>query len=203
VKSFKSKQLNPALQYKLMSGAIIPRPIAWVTTQSASGVVNAAPFSFFNVVATGIPLVSIAIMRGADSKDTARNILETHEAVIHLVNPDNVEQMNQTAATLPSNISELDSFDIEMVASETVKTPSIQNTAIRFETTLFKHIPIETQGIILTDLMILEIKNFVFDDRVIDLEKAYIKPDELQPIARLAGNDYTGLGEIFTIERPM
>jgi flavin reductase (DIM6/NTAB) family NADH-FMN oxidoreductase RutF len=202
VKSFKSQNLDPQLQYKLMSGSILPRPIAWVTTQNEDGVVNAAPFSFFNVVASGIPLVSLAIMRGWDSKDTAKNILATGEAVIHLVNADNVEMMNQTAASLPHDLSEIDLFNIETVPSETVSVPSIKNATIRFETKLFKHVSIETEGVILTDLVILEITNFVFDERVINLENAHINVDELRPIARLAGNDYATLGKSFTIQRP-
>ncbi|WP_252899125.1 flavin reductase family protein [Lactococcus fujiensis] len=82
MKSFNVEELDERQIYKLMSGSIIPRPIAWVTTQNRSGLVNVAPFSFFNVVSSQPPLVSIAFTA---KKDTFNNIMATKEAVIHLI----------------------------------------------------------------------------------------------------------------------
>lgn len=192
-------RINPYLAYKLLSGSVIPRPIAWVTTQAADGTVNAAPFSFFNVVSSQPPLVSISML---GQKDSVANLLATGEAVIHFVNPDNVEAMNMTAASLPSQMSETETFGIDTEPSQTVSVPSIKNTPIRFEAKLFKHLPIEADGYIVSNLMILEITNFAFSDAVFDENKFYVKPDAFQPIARLAGNTYAELGDLFDIERP-
>ncbi|GFH40721.1 flavin reductase family protein [Lactococcus insecticola] len=202
MKSFTTAELNrvnPYLAYKLLSGSVIPRPIAWVTTQSADGTVNAAPFSFFNVVSSNPPLVSISMM---GQKDSVANILDNGEAVIHFVNPDNVEQMNMTAASLPSQMSETQTFDIATEPSKTVKVPSITNAPIKFEAKLFKHVPVESNGYIVSNLMILEVTNFAFADNVFDETKFYVKPEELKPIARLAGNTYAELGDLFDIQRP-
>ena len=95
--------------YKLLIGSIIPRPIAFVTSISQDGVLNGAPFSYFNIVSSNPPLVSVSIQRsGGKQKDTARNILETKEFVIHVVDELNVDQINQTAASLPPDQSEIE-----------------------------------------------------------------------------------------------
>lgn len=155
MKNFTTDELNrhnPYLAYKLLSGSVIPRPIAWVTTQSFDSVVNAAPFSFFNVVSSQPPLVSISML---GQKDSVNNLLATKEAVIHFISPDNVEAMNQTAASLPSQMSEVRTFDIPTEPSRTVSVPSIINAPIRFEAKLFKHIPIKSNGYVVSNLMLL------------------------------------------------
>ena len=84
--------------YKLLIGSIIPRPIAFVTSLGKSGTLNGAPFSYFNIVSSNPPMISLAIQRnGGKQKDTARNILETKEFVVHIVDQDNVEKVNEEA----------------------------------------------------------------------------------------------------------
>lgn len=202
MKKFKPEHLSSNLQYKLLSGTIVPRPIAWITTQNTSGIVNAAPFSFFNAVSVGKPLLSVAILNGGKRKDTANNLIATKEAVVHLVNPDNINDMNLTAANIESTESELSIFDIETVSSDLLSVPSIKNSAVRFETVLYQHIPIIENKLVLTDLFLLEVKNFIIDEKIIDLNQFYIFNEQLQPIARLAGNQYAELGNIFNINRP-
>ncbi|WP_370222397.1 flavin reductase family protein [Cytobacillus sp.] len=88
--------------YKFLIGSIIPRPIAFVTTISNEGVLNGAPFSYFNIVTSNPPMISLAIQRNAGTqKDTARNIISTKEFVVHIVDEENVETINKTAAALP------------------------------------------------------------------------------------------------------
>ncbi|KAA7537777.1 flavin reductase family protein, partial [Salmonella enterica subsp. enterica serovar Anatum] len=159
---------------------VIPRPIAWLTTQNSTGLVNAAPFSFFNVVSKDPVIVSIAM---TEMKDSVRNLLETKEGVIHLVNMDNVEAMNQTSAPLTATESEIEKFDIKITASEEVKVPAIENAKARLEVVLHQHIPVGKTS----QLMLLEVKNILMDDSVIDEERLYIKAKELDPIARLSG----------------
>ncbi|WP_341783915.1 flavin reductase family protein [Lactococcus formosensis subsp. formosensis] len=195
MKAFKPEDMSSIDAYKLISGLVIPRPIAWLTTQNSTGLVNAAPFSFFNVVSKDPVIVSIAM---TEMKDSVRNLLETKEGVIHLVNMDNVEAMNQTSAPLTARESEIEKFGIKITASEEVKVPAIENAKARLEVVLHQHIPVGKTS----QLMLLEVKNILMNDSVIDEEKFYIKAKELDPVARLSGRAYTRLGNTFEITRP-
>lgn len=162
---FTADELTKKQQYKFISGSVIPRPIAWVTSLSKNGkIVNAAPFSFFSGVSNELPLVSVAILRNAGKqKDTARNILDRKEAVIHIVDQDLVEEMNRTAAPLAPHESELDRTQLTLIDSQTVSVPTIQEAKVRFEGKLYQHIPIKDEaGNIITDLFIFRITDFFF-----------------------------------------
>ncbi|MGN9863587.1 flavin reductase family protein [Bacillus swezeyi] len=192
--------------YKLMSGAVVPRPIAFVTTASTvNGVVNAAPFSFFNVISADPPLLSISVGRtqGGEMKDTARNAAESKEFVVHIVDENIAEDMNQTAAVLPAHQSELDLTGLTTIESNQVSVPGIQEARIRFECKLERHLTFQNdQAKTVNDLLIGRIVCFHLADEVYDAEKGYIRTDTLRPIARLAGNDYAKWGETFTLIRP-
>ena len=103
--------LETAKRYKLLAGLVIPRPIALISTQSAAGVVNAAPFSFFNVMADDPPIVIVSIENRVDGrmKDSGRNILESGEFVVNLVDEAIAERMHGCAADFPPEVSEITS----------------------------------------------------------------------------------------------
>ena len=194
---YKAEQLDKKQQYKLVSGSVIPRPIAWVTSLSKDGsVVNAAPFSFFSAASNELPLLTVAILRkDGVIKDTARNILDRKEAVVHIVDQSVVEEMNRTSAPLPPDQSEIDQTQLTLIDSLSVKVPSIAEAKIRFEGILHQYIPVKNEkDEVVTD--------FFFDEAVFDQEKEYILTDKLNPVARLAGNQYATLDEEFTIVRP-
>ncbi|GAB2025159.1 flavin reductase family protein [Lactovum odontotermitis] len=195
MKSYKADNLTEKEVYKLLSGAIIPRPIAWLTTQNADGLVNAAPFSFFTVVSSEPPIVAISMTA---MKDSVRNLLETGEGVIQLVSSNNIEQMNQTASTLPADESEVLKFGIPTVNSEVVSVPAVKDSLVRFEVKLYQHLPVGKHS----HLMLLEIVNFAFADDLLDAENFHVNAEKLDPVARLAGNNYAQLGRIFEIKRP-
>lgn len=202
---FPSEQLSKKQQYKFLSGSIIPRPIAWVTTiNTQTNVINAAPFSFFNAAASDIPLITLAILRKEGKmKDTARNILQNEELVIHLIDNRIVEKMNLTAASLPPDQSELVLNQIETTPSHSVAVPAIKEARLRMEARLYQHIPLRNhEGAVITDLIVAEVTDFYFDETLFDSEKEYVLPENFQPIARLAGSSYAELGEIFDLERP-
>src|SRR5690349_12350677 len=105
--------------YKILIGSIVPRPIALVTTLSPEGVLNAAPFSYFNIVSSNPPIVSIAIQRRlGEPKDTARNAMSEGAFVVHITDASYLEQMNQTAANLPPEASEVELAGLTPVESE-------------------------------------------------------------------------------------
>ncbi len=106
---FDLEGLDPGFAYKLLAATVVPRPIAWITTQDAQGRVNAAPYSFFNVMGSAPPIVAIGLLADPKRgfKDTARNIMETGEFVVNLVPERLVEAMNVTAVDAPTGTDEL------------------------------------------------------------------------------------------------
>lgn len=199
-----ASELSPHDQYKLLSGSIIPRPIAWITTQNTAGLINLAPFSFTTGISNQLPLLSVAILRERQApKDTAANLLARHEAVVHMVSTDLTKAMNQTAARLAPDQSELTLIDLPLIPSTEIQVPGLQAARIRFETILYQYVPIrDAAGIIMTDLFILEIRQFHFAETVLDLPTLHVNTTALAPIARLAGPNYAELGRTFTLRRP-
>lgn len=202
--AFYASELSKQQMYKFLIGSVVPRPIALITSQSEEGLLNIAPFSFFNIVASEPALLSVAVNRKeGEMKDTARNILTTREAVVHVVTEDNVANANQTAAMLPPDESELARTTFTTTDSEMVSVPSLNESSIRFEVKLYRHIEIKNdRNENTSDLLLLEIQKMVIDEAIYHLEKGYIDVENVKPVSRLAGNDYARLGETFTIERP-
>lgn len=196
-----SDQLTQRENYKLLIGSIIPRPVALVTTESSTGVLNIAPFSFFNIVSSDPAIVSIAIQRkNGEEKDTARNFREKGQGVIHILDEENVHEANQTAATLEPHESELSVADFEVVPSESIQTPALKEAKIRLEVTVHDRIEIKKAQQVTADLFLLKVEKYVIAESV--YEEGKIDPEKLAPISRLAGHDYSKLGEIFTLIRP-
>ncbi|MFI3379473.1 flavin reductase family protein [Mammaliicoccus sciuri] len=201
MKEIRPEVLSQKENYKLLIGSIIPRPIALVTTESDDNVLNIAPFSFFNVVSSDPPILSIAVQRvNGEMKDTARNIIQNKEAVVHIVDTDNVRDANQTAAMLSHEESELERTNFETVDSVEVSVKGLKQSKVRFEAVLYDDIVIEKDGQPISDLLLLEVKYYHFDERIYD--DGYINKEELNAVSRLAGNDYAEIGHTFTIERP-
>jgi flavin reductase (DIM6/NTAB) family NADH-FMN oxidoreductase RutF len=187
--------------YKLLIGSIIPRPIAFVTTQSHDGILNGAPFSYFNIVSSNPPLISLSIQRSAgNQKDTARNIIETKEFVIHIVDEQNVEKVNQTAASLPPEQSELELAQLTPVQSVKISVPGVKEAKIRMECTLAHLLELGEGDSPGCDFIIGEVIQFHIDSDI--YENGRIDPKGLAAVSRLAGTDYAKIGEIFSIERP-
>ncbi|WP_262374688.1 flavin reductase family protein, partial [Staphylococcus aureus] len=163
--------------------------------------VNAAPFSFFNIVNNHPPMIAIAVQRaGGKRKDTALNIERVGDFVVHITDEDNVQDINETAAPLVYGDSELSRTDLSLITSTAIKTPGIQEAKIRFECKLSQIILLgdELDG---ADLIIGEIVTYHIDDSIYEGDFK-INPHTLQAVSRLAGNDYAKLGGLFTIDRP-
>lgn len=202
---FSADKLAPKQNYKFLTAAVAPRPIAWITTKSSENdVVNLAPFSFFTVVSSDLPYVLIATTRkNGQKKDTARNLSQTKEGVIHVVDENILHQMNETAASLRPDESELSLIDMPTVKSRSVATPGLIDPLIRLEVKLQHEMPLkDDQGVIISDLFILKVLDYYFAESVFDLDKEYILNEKLRPVARLAGNNYALFGDILTMVRP-
>ncbi|KRE53608.1 flavin reductase family protein [Paenibacillus sp. Soil522] len=201
--------IDPASQsvqdnYKLLIGSIVPRPIAFVTTQSSEGVLNAAPFSFFNIVTANPPMVAVSVQRkpGGIQKDTARNAAAAGEFVVHISDESYIEAINVTAANLPPEESEVELAGLTAVASDIVSVPGIAEARIRMECVLEQALPLGgSEASPACDLLIGRVVRYHVDDAL--YENGRINAEALKPVSRLAGSDYAKLGEQFSIERPI
>ncbi|MCU9532948.1 flavin reductase family protein [Streptococcus sp. CSL10205-OR2] len=200
--SIAKEALSDKEQYKILIGSVIPRPIAFVSTVSKNGVVNLAPFSFYNIVSHRPAILSVSIQQvNGQMKDTARNILEQKEAVIHSVSLDNLSMVNQAAIQLPYEESELEATGMTLAPSIAIKTPGVNEAKTRFETILYDHIEIKNEANeIISDLMLLKVLHYHLDEAV--YQNTYVIPENLQPMSRLAGITYAQLGKFTELKRP-
>jgi flavin reductase (DIM6/NTAB) family NADH-FMN oxidoreductase RutF len=187
--------------YKFLIGSIIPRPIAFVTTMADEEIINGAPFSYFNIVSSNPPMISLSIQRSKGiQKDTARNIIHTKEFVVHIVDEANVERINKTAASLPPNESEIELANLTLVDSVKISVPGVVESKIRMECTLEHSLELGGQDSPGCDLIIGKVVQFHIEDDI--YEKGRIDPVGLGAVSRLAGTNYAKIGEIFSMERP-
>ncbi|MDC3418025.1 flavin reductase family protein [Aquibacillus salsiterrae] len=187
--------------YKFLIGSIIPRPIAFVTSLAEDATLNGAPFSYFNIVSSNPPMLSLSIQRSAgDQKDTARNIRKSKEFVVHIVDEQNVEKINTTAANLPPSQSEVELARLTQVESVKVSVPGVKEAKVRMECVLEHALELGDEDIPGCDFLIGRVVQFHIDNDI--YENGKIDPRGLGAISRLAGHDYAKIGEIFTKERP-
>lgn len=199
--------LDPSTQterenYKLLTSSIIPRPVAFVTSLSKEGVLNAAPFSYFNIVAANPPLISISVQRKSDGmqKDTARNIQDLEAFVVHITDENNVEAINRTAINLTPDESEIEFAGLTTVSSEKIKVPGIHEAAVRMECVLERIITLGgSEAAPACDLIIGKVVLFHIAEEV--HVNGYLKSESLKPVSRLGGKNYSKLGEIFVLDR--
>jgi flavin reductase (DIM6/NTAB) family NADH-FMN oxidoreductase RutF len=193
--------LSERENYKFLIGSIIPRRIAFVTTASKDGVLNGAPFSYFNIVSSNPPMISLSIQRsGGKQKDTARNILESGEFVVHIVDEQNVGKINQTAASLAPDESEVELAQLTPVKSVKVSVPGVKEAKVRMECVLEHALELGGGDVPGCDFIIGKVVQFHIEDSI--YHNGRINPEGLAAVSRLAGNNYAKVGEIFEIERP-
>jgi flavin reductase (DIM6/NTAB) family NADH-FMN oxidoreductase RutF len=187
--------LNRAERYKLLTGAVIPRPIAFVTTLGPNGIVNAAPFSQFVILAVDPGLLGVSIgPRPATTKDTLVNINSTGEFVINMV-PEGWEQVTQDASTdHPADVSEVDLLGLDTLASTLVKPPRLAGSPIQFECKLDQilHFGDAPNSLVVGKVVAMHIRSGLAKDCKID-PKAY------SPIARIGGRNYVRLGDVVEV----
>ncbi len=183
--------------YRTLTGAVVPRPIGWISTTSGTGGDNLAPYSFFNVVSVDPPVVMFApVDNGPDSlKDSARNAIETGEFVHNVVTADFAEAMNESSATLPPEESEFDHVGLERAPSEKVSAPRVAHADIAFECELYDAIDIGISTLILGEVVMVHVDDDVTTDGKVDVEK-------VNAVGRLAGNWYAETRDRFRLERP-
>ncbi len=200
--SFDPQKTETKTIAKLLNGAIIPRPIAFVISMSSEGVINASPFSYFNAISSNPPMLMISVNRkNGLMKDTARNILTTRQFIVHIVDPSIISEVNQTSASLPYGDSELDNSTLTLRQSEIVAVPSVKEAKVTFEVLLEDHQVYGNEKGTGTDVFIGRVVNIVIDDQLIN-ENNHVDFEKLNPVGRLSGTHYAVLGEHFSLERP-
>ena len=190
--------------YHLMTQTIVPRPIAWVLTDSGKQNYNLAPFSYFTAVSSAPPLMMFSVGKkpNGDVKDTVKNITATKQCVIHIASENDANLVTQTAATLDHGESEVSINDIALEEFCGFDLPRIKNCKIAFGCELFE---IQQMGEAPQTLVFVRVKQLYLNDEVVELdEKGRIKvhADKVSPLARLGGGEYSGISEPFGIVRP-
>lgn len=199
---FDFAKLDAGERYKVLTGTIVPRPIAWVTTVSASGVRNAAPFSFFNAMGKEPPLVAVGIQGNDDGsrKDTARNIAETGELVVNLVPESLAEAMSLTSIAAPEDVDELMLAGLATAASVAVRPPRIAASPVAFECRL--HTPLafpSGQFVVIAEVLHAHIA----DDILLDAERRHIDTATMHLVGRMQGRTaYVRTSDTFDVPRP-
>ncbi len=197
-----AEMVDPA-PYHLLTSIVAPRPIAWVSTISADGVPNLAPFSFFNAVAGFPPTIMFSVSyrrREPREKDTLRNVRQVGEFVCHIVDEALAEAMACTAMDWPADVDEMAMAGLTAVSSTTVRPPRVAEAPVAMECQVTQIIPIEGA----TNVMVLgQVLRFHLRQELYRPELGLIDTVAMKPITRLGGPvEYTKIGELFYLPVP-
>lgn len=192
--------LPPKDRYRLLIGAVVPRPIALVTTLDDRGVPNAAPFSFFNVFSHDPVIVALGIERreGGAPKDTVRNVRQRREFVVNLVNEAIAEAMNVCAVDFPEGVSELDAAGLTPAPSTAIATPRIAESPVNLECRLMEELRFGGEG--KRSIVLGEVIRFHIHDEFLT-PRGHVDIPAMRPVGRLAGNGYVRLTDRFELKR--
>jgi len=198
---FNPDDLERSAVYKLLTGSIIPRPIGWISSISEDKINNLAPFSYFNMLGDDPPHVMFSTRRDNDkNKDTLNNVLATKQFVVNMVTEDVVEQMNTTSQSIPADESEFDLANLTPIPSVKVKPMRVKESKIHFECELVHHYFLEGHQQGGACVVIGRIVMMHFDDSIL-LDDYKINLETYKPVSRLAGSNYSKIGEMFSIKR--
>ncbi len=194
-------ELNNQEKYRLLTGGITPRPIAWISTRSSDNVDNLAPYSFFTGASCNPPVLLYTQVAPSNEldKDTLKNLVETGECVVNIVNADLLEKMNMTSTSLGIDESEFDFAGVESCASEKVTPRSVKASPIRYECTLREVISVSDLPsggkIILLDVKCIYVRDDLYNDDVINQQL-------IDSVGKMGGDVYSLTSENLELKRP-
>lgn len=198
---FDTASITAQTNYKLLTGSVTPRPIAWVSTLSADGVANLAPYSFFTVASVNPPVLCVVQVTPRDraQKDTLRNLAAGGDCVVNIVSHKLAEQMNASCGDYPPEVSEFDKAGLAKSVSNKVNAPGVQDAIVRFECTVreLKTIADNPMG---GSMMLLDVQGVEVADLALDGDK--VRPDLLDAIGKTGGDGYTTTRDRFEMARP-
>jgi len=192
---FDFAQMNQLERYKFLTGSVIPRPIAFVTTLNEDGTVNAAPFSEFVIVATSPGILGFSSGTGiSGTKDTVVNIRRTGEFVINTVPEHLAIPVQECAEELPRNVSEIDKVNLKLLPSEKISVPRVAESRIQFECTVNTILEFGTKpnSFVIGNIQLVHAQAGLVRDSKID-------PREYKPLGRIGGRRYVKLGEFIDV----
>ncbi len=193
----KLSELPPLERYKLLIGLVIPRPIAWISTYSANGVANCAPFSFFNVFSEDPPLCVIGINPRSDGqiKHSLKNIRRTKEFVVNLVDEDTANAMHLSSKEFPEEVSEFQQTGLTAVPAATVRHPRIAQAAACLECKVERLIVVSgTRELVIGEIQLVHAR-----DGIIDPQTKRISEKRYRPIGRLFADRYCTTRQRFNL----
>jgi flavin reductase (DIM6/NTAB) family NADH-FMN oxidoreductase RutF len=197
-----TKDLDVLASYKLLIGTVVPRPIAFVTTVSSNGAINAAPYSSWNLVASKPTSIVFSVARkpNGEKKDTLCNIERTKEFVVNTVGDWMVEAMNLCSEELPYGESELEKVGLTTIPSQHISVPRIKESPVHLECRLHTSVEVGQGAAGSATLVVGEVVAFhVHKSAYVD---GKIAVEELKPVSRLGGLRYALVGDIFQLSRP-
>jgi flavin reductase (DIM6/NTAB) family NADH-FMN oxidoreductase RutF len=182
--------------HQFLISVVVPRPIAFVSTAGSAGHFNVAPFSYFNLISTRPPLLGIAIgLRAGAPKDTLRNIRESGDFVINVVDESLAARMVQTSGEWPAEVDEFELSGLTALASELVRAPRVQESPIQLECRLHREVDFGEATLVVGELVRAHARDELITDGTVD-------PIQLRPLARLGGDAYATLGRVLHLARP-
>ncbi|WP_020594310.1 flavin reductase family protein [Kiloniella laminariae] len=196
--------LEQGLPHNPFKGCVLPRPIAWISTQSAAGVCNLAPFSYFNAFSDEPPIIGVGFSpdgREEGIKDSLRNILETEEFVFNLVSWEQRNAMNESSKPAPFSVDEFEAAGLEKLSSTMVTPPRVKGAPVHFECRLFKSLELPANAAGQHSTMVLgEVVGIHIDESC--LTNGLVDATKMRPLARLGYQDYAVINEVFQLVRP-
>lgn len=192
--SIAAEGLSEREVYKLLTGVVVPRPIAWITTRNVDGTVNLAPFSAFVILANDPPLIGVSIgRRGAELKDTTRNIRRTGQFVVNSVHASQSALVHRSSEELPAHVSEVDELGLDTIEGTSIDVPRLAGASTSMECEFVQAIEF---GRAKTELLVGEVRHFHIGAGL--LVDGKIDTARLEPLGRVAGPSYAPLGDVVT-----
>ena len=197
-------QLSASQVYFTMTQTLIPRPIAWVLSDNGNDSLNLAPFSYFNAVCSDPPLIMLSVGFKPDGthKDTAINIEQRKDFIVHIADARQVDSLNHSSITLAHGESELDQLDLKLTTITDSRLPRITNCPVAY---ICKRYDIQQIGNTNQTIIYGEVTSIYIDDNACTRDRAgrlKIDAKNIGPLLRLGAGEYASLGEIFTRKRP-
>lgn len=180
----------PEGAYRLTTSTVVPRPIGWISTRTAEGVDNLAPYSYFNAVSSRPPVVMFSAgRRDGRRKDSARNAIDAEEFVFNLVTEDLIEAMDATSAGLDPGESEFDAADLDRAEATAVDAARVADAAVAFECRLFDALDVYDNTAVLGEVVYAHVDERVCTDGEVDTRK-------VDAVGRLGGPFYAGIDRL-------
>lgn len=195
---FDTASLSADDAYRLLSSAVVPRPIAWLTTLNENGSVNLAPFSFFNAVSSEPPLIAVSIEDRAPNveKDSLANIKRTRSFVSHVVTETLLEAVVTSAIEFPSEISEAEILGLKLFSSHHIAVPRLLEAPVSMECKLETLLRVgKAATLVVAEVVCFHVRDELYKNGRID-------SNSLQALGRMSGSDFTKTRDLVSFPTP-